>query len=409
MSHISILAMGSRGDIQPYATLGQGLLRAGHQVCFITTENFRELITSNHLDFWPIPGDAEALVAEAGADTLALFRAFGTLTEGTGKEIPEPLKNTDLLINQLPLALIGVDLAEKFSIPMMQASVIPLHETRDFPVVGMPHLRLPGYNQFTYRFAQRAGWLAFRSTINRWRKEVLGLRPQPLRGYFDKLGTAEYPVLNGFSEQIVPRPTDWNEHIHITGYWFNDDLNWQPPEDLIDFLKAGPPPVFIGFGSMPVDAPVAITQKILDALALCGQRAILHTGWGGLGIHDLPETVFQVEYAPYRWLFPQMALVIHHGGSGTTAHALRAGVPSLVIPFIFDQFYWGRRVTEIGVGLAPIPYKRLTAAKLAASIQVGVQDAAMRERAAEVGEKIKIERGIERAVEIIEEFLMQKK
>ncbi len=159
MSHISIFAMGSRGDIEPYATLGQALQRAGHQVCFITTENFGELVAAHQLDFWPIPGDAQALVEEAGADMLALMRAFASLAQGTGEEIPEPLKTTDLLINQLPLALIGYDLAEKFNVPMMQASVIRLHETAAFPMVGMPRLPIPGYNRFTYRFAQRAGWL----------------------------------------------------------------------------------------------------------------------------------------------------------------------------------------------------------------------------------------------------------
>ncbi len=249
--------------------------------------------------------------------------------------------------------------------------------------------------------------LAFRPTINRWRKEVLDLPPLPLRGYFDKLGMAQHPVLNGFSEQIVPRPDDWNEHVHITGYWFSEDTAWQPPEDLLAFLDAGSPPVFIGFGSMPVADPAATTAVILAAFAQSGQRAILHTGWGGLGAQDLPDTVFQIEYAPHGWLFPRMSMVIHHGGSGTTASALRAGAPSMAVPFLFDQFYWGRRLAELGVGPAPIPHKRLTAAKLVAAIEAGVYDPAMRQRAAEVGANIQAERGIERAIEVIEGFLIK--
>jgi UDP:flavonoid glycosyltransferase YjiC (YdhE family) len=404
--HVTILALGSRGDIQPYATLGKGLQSAGHQVRFVTFENFAQLAETHGLDFHPIHGDAQALVARGGANMLALIRSFGSLAEGYACDLSAPiLKETDVIINQLPLALYGYDLAEKFDLPMFVAAVMPLVPTQAFPMMGFPALPFPGYNRLTYYLAQQIGWQMFRPIINRWRRQVLGLPPLPTFGYFNQLGTQRFPVLDGFSTHVVPRPPDWSEHVHITGYWFPEDETWQPSDDLRTFIEAGPPPVFIGFGSMPVRNPERTTKIVLEALKQSNQRGILHTGWGGIGECALPDYVFKINYAPYGWLFPRMAMVIHHGGSGTTAFGVRAGVPTLVVPFIFDQFYWGERIAALGVGPKPIPYQRLSVARLAKVITMAISDPQMRQRAAELGQKTRGENGIAKAIEIIQHYV----
>jgi len=335
--HITILALGSRGDIQPYAVLGNGFRGAGHQVRFITFENFASLVTENDLDFHPIHGDAQALVASGGADLLGLVRSFGSLAEGYARDLSAPqLGETDLIINQLPGGLYGYDLAEKYGVPMALAAVIPVARTIALPLMGFPKLPIPGYNKATYFLGEQMAWQMFRKVINRWRMQALKLPPIPLKGYFERLGTHQIPIVNGFSQHVVPRPDDWNEHIHITGYWFPEHKDWTPPNDLLSFIEAGDPPVFIGFGSMPVKDPQRTTNMILEALKQAGQRGILHMGWGGLGNQSLPGNVFKIDYAPYDWLFPRMAMAIHHGGSGTTAFGLRSGIPSCVISFIFD-------------------------------------------------------------------------
>ena len=401
--HITILALGSRGDVQPYAALGRGLISAGHAVRMVTFESFAPLAAQNGLDFHPIQGDPQALVANAGADMLALVRSFGALAAGYARDLSAPsLGQTDLIVNQLPAGLYGFDLAEKYGLPMALAAVIPLARTRTFPLMGFPKLRLPGYNRTTYFLAEQMVWLMFRRVINRWRKNTLGLRPLPLGGYLSQSGTRQVPILNGFSQYVVPRPPDWGEHIHVTGYWFPRDPSWQPPADLSAFIEAGRPPVLIGFGSMPLKKPRQTTRIILEALEQTGQRAILHAGWGGLGDLPLPDTVFKIDYAPYDWLFPRMSMVIHHGGSGTTAFGLRAGVPSYAVPFIFDQFYWGERIAALGVGPKPIPYKVLNAARLRDAILQGVGSPQMQQNAAELGQKIRAEKGIENAVKILE-------
>ena len=401
--HITLLALGSLGDVQPYAALGSGLKSAGHAVRLVTFESFFALADQNGLDFHPVQGNAQALVTHAGADMLALVRSFGSLAAGYARDLSAPLLGqTDLIINQLPAGLYGFDLAEKYNLPMALAAVMPLARTRAFPMVGFPKLRLPGYNKTTYFLAEQMAWQMFRGEINRWRKHTLGLRPLPLRGYFERLGTQQNPIVNGFSQHVVPRPADWGEYIHITGYWFPQNRSWQPPADLSAFIAAGKPPVLIGFGSMPLKEPQHATRIILEALQQSGQRAVLHAGWGGLGNQALPDTVFKIDYAPYEWLFPRMAMVVHHGGSGTTAFALRAGIPSCAVPFVFDQFYWGERIAAMGAGPKPIPYKALTAARLREAILLGVGSAQMQQTAAALGQKIRAEKGIENAVQIFE-------
>jgi sterol 3beta-glucosyltransferase len=413
--HFTILALGSYGDVLPIVTLGKGLKAAGHQVGVATFENFRNMVVQHDLDFHSLPGDSQAILkassglalAESGQNFIRMWwtamESFGVLAKSYVQDMSSlNLWETDIIINQLPGGLFGYDLAEKLDRPMFMAAVMPLTRTRAFPMLAFPSIfgHFPGYNALSYRIAEQLIWQWFRPTIKRWRKKILGL-PKPLFwGYFGQIGTSCLPVLNGFSAHVVPRPPDWGEHVHITGYWFPEDEEWQPPDKLRRFIEAGSPPVFIGFGSMPVRNPARTTAIMLEALKQCGLRGILHTGWARIGNDDLPGHVFKIDYAPYGWLFPQMAAVIHHGGSGTTAFGLRAGVPSLIVPFVFDQFYWGKRIFTLGVGPEPIPHRQLSVTGLAEALTIATTDTSMGQRAAALGEKICAENGIKKTLEI---------
>jgi UDP:flavonoid glycosyltransferase YjiC (YdhE family) len=419
--HITIIALGSHGDVLPIATLGRGLKGAGHQVRMATFENFGSMVARHGLDFHPIQGDSQSILnvgpglalAESGRNVirvwLTVMRSFGVLANSYARDLSSPdLWETDIIINQLPGGLYGYDLAEKLELPMFMVAVMPLTRTRAFPMLAFPSMfaRFPGYSAITYRIAEQLVWQWFRPTINRWRKEILGLPKRSFGGGFGKAGTSHIPVLNGFSAHVVPRPPDWGKHVHVTGYWFPTDESWQPPNNLRRFIEAGPPPVFIGFGSMPVRNPTRTTAIILEALKQSGLRAILHAGWAGIGNDELPDDVFKIDYAPYGWLFPRMAAVVHHGGSGTTAFGLRAGVPSLIVPFLFDQFYWGRRVSALGVGPEPITQRKLAVARLAEALTKATSDASMRQRAAALGEKIRAEDGIKNALELFSRYVL---
>jgi UDP:flavonoid glycosyltransferase YjiC (YdhE family) len=413
---LTIIALGSRGDVLPYAALGRALREAGHRVCFATFASFEPLVAARGLGFHPVRGDAQAIMLGSGGQALAesgrsvvrmavgVMRSFGALARDYARDLSALASQpADLVVNQLPGGLYGYDLAERLGVPMVAAAVMPLVPTRSQPMLAFPRWpsALPGYCLLTHRLAYQLVWQAFRPTVNRWRQEVLGLKKMPLCGIFRETRES-IPVLNGFSAQVVPRPSDWGQQVHVTGAWFPEDADWRAPDDLLRFLDDGPPPVFAGFGSMPLRDAERVTDLVLEALRQSGQRAIVHAGWGGVGGRALPEWAFGLDYAPYGWLFPRMAALIHHGGSGTTAFGLRSGVPAVVVPFLFDQFYWGQRIVELGVGPAPVPFGKLSAGRLADAIRAATTDGGMRERARRLGTEIQAEDGLGAAVQVLE-------
>jgi sterol 3beta-glucosyltransferase len=413
--YVTLIALGSRGDVLPALTLGKALRGAGCQVRVATMESMAGWVAECGLALHPIRGDIQAMLQSGAGQALAasgrsvprmalaVMRMFRDLAAGYAQDMAGLAGlETDLIVNQLPGALYGYDLAEKLGVPMVAMAVMPLVPSAATPMLAFPAALapLPGYNLGTHWLAYQIVWQIFRRPIDRWRKETLGLAGAPFWGVFDET-RRRIPVLNGFSAHLVPRAPDWGAQVHVTGYWFPEEPAWQPPEGLARFVEAGPPPVFVGFGSMPMRDPARTTRTVLDALAWSGQRAILGAGWGGVGRGDLPKSVFPVEYVPYGWLFPRMAAVVHHGGSGTTHATARAGVPGVVVPFLFDQFYWGRRVHALGVGPRPVPFRALSARRLGGAIAAAVTDDGMRRRAAALGAAVRAEGGVEAAVALI--------
>jgi UDP:flavonoid glycosyltransferase YjiC (YdhE family) len=202
---------------------------------------------------------------------------------------------------------------------------------------------------------------------------------------------------------VVPPPADWGEDVHVTGYWFTDDSDWRPPEDLLRFLDSGPTPIAIAFGSTSTRTPDKMASLIREALALSGQRAVIV----GPENHftDPPDTVLQLDAAPYSWLFARVSAVVHHGGAGTTGAGLMAGVPNIVTPFTSDQPFWGHRVHTLGAGPKPLPAKKLTAQTLSKSIITAVSDQEMRAQAKTIGARISTEDGVSRAMDIVQEYV----
>jgi sterol 3beta-glucosyltransferase len=199
----------------------------------------------------------------------------------------------------------------------------------------------------------------------------------------------------------LPVPPDWPTNIHVIGAWtLPMPQGWTPPDDLAAFLANGEPPVYFGFGSMKVPDPLRMTQQIAAALKATGLRGVLQAGWAGLNHHD--NHLITIGDTPHAWLFPRMAAIVHHGGSGTTHAALKAGKPSLVVPFAVDQPFWGQRIAAAGAGVPPISPKRLTVEHLAAALRTLTQDSTMRQHAAAISEQMRAEDAIATALEIIE-------
>jgi UDP:flavonoid glycosyltransferase YjiC (YdhE family) len=415
---ITIVTVGSRGDVQPYVALALGLQRVGYHVTIATHELFRALVADHGLAFAPIAGDPRALLTDPRGDrwldtgrarhllpaARAFLRAVPDFVERLLADVWRVAQESDLLIYSA-VAAPARSVAERLGIPAVAALLQPLHPTRAFPAIGLPTLPRLGarFNALTHRVAGRVAWWSVRRPVNAWRRTTLGLPPYPASSAVSLMGPPTTPTLYGFSPHVVPRPGDWPPATHVTGYWIVPlDPSWRPPVALVDFLAAGPPPISIGFGSMTPAHCERLTAIALEALGRAGQRGVLLRGWGGLGAdRALPDTVFGIDDVPHEWLFPRMAAVVHHGGCGTTAAALRAGVPSIVIPLGFDQPFWARRVAALGVGPPPIHRRNLSAENLAAAIARAVRDPVMRSTAAALGAVLRAERGVDIAVDVI--------
>jgi sterol 3beta-glucosyltransferase len=415
---IAIIAMGTRGDVQPYIALGKGLQAAGHSVRLLTHENFEQLVSSYGLEFWPARGNVQAIMESPKLRELLEKGNFLAITAYTSKAAQRAAidwaedglvacQDMDLLIVGVGGLFVALALAEKLNLPLLQAYIFPFTPTRAFPAILFPLFvsKFGGFvNRLSHHFFRQIMWQGARKGDRLARQQVLGLPAAPFWGLYNSAHLGGYPILYGFSPSIMPKPADWNNTC-IAGYWFLDEAaDWTPPAALVDFLDRGTPPVYIGFGSMGSRNPEQTADLVLQAIAITGQRAILQSGWGGLSKTDSPDTVFIVDSISHSWLFPRVAAVVHHGGAGTTAAGLRAGVPTIIIPFFGDQPYWGRRVAELGVGTDPIPRKQLTAKRLAAAIHEAVSDRSIIQQAKDLGEKIRAEDGITNVVNIIQKI-----
>jgi len=418
--HITLITYGTRGDVQPFVALGVGLTAAGHSIRLAAPETYASFAAQHELDFVPLPGDpaylSQQLVETGGRNPIHQWRAMMEFALPLGANVLRSARaasrDADLILHSFLLCVGGHTIARELGVPDIYAEFFPVFTaTAAFPSLLFPDLgSLGAYNRITHALFNYIFWSTNRIGYGMVQKQFSDL---PVRVYHPFVNRRNpTPILNAFSPLVVPPAPDWGAHVHTTGYWFLDTAhNWQPPDALTRFLESGPPPVCIGFGSMIAKEAKIMNRIVLDALAQSRQRGVLLGGWGKFSDPStgsrqaLPESVFVIDSAPHDWLFPRMAAVVHHGGAGTTAAGLRAGVPSIITPFTADQPFWGRRAAELGVGPTPIHRRRLTARNLAGAITRAVNDPEMRARAAVLGKKIRDENGVTHAVNVIEQHL----
>ncbi|MCL2320857.1 MAG: glycosyltransferase [Oscillospiraceae bacterium] len=417
---ITIVAMGSRGDIQPYVALGKELKKLGHEIHMPVPEVFKEMVLDAKLNYTPIYGIdpvaflkrkelVEAREKKNGLSFLAkLFSDMKPLAELYFKQIMEACKGSDAIISAF-IYLGAYDIAEKLNIPCIQSVLYPLYPTVEFPSIILP---FSNKNKFFYLFnitthliLGELVWLATSKWTNKIRREYLGLKPYGFFGPYLKQLKDRAPVLFAFSPHVIKKPHDWFKNWIVTGYFFNDDIeNYTPPEDLVSFIKSGSKPIYIGFGSMIDDNPIKTTEMILEAIKLSGVRAIVSAGWTDLGKDKLPDSVFLVKDVPHSWLFKNVQTTITHGGAGTAAASMRAGVPTIITPFLGDQFYWGKHLYKLGVSPKPVDFNKLNAINLSNLIKTAINDENMKQKAKELGKLISSENGTQKAAKIVDGY-----
>lgn len=408
MSRIVIFAAGSRGDIQPCVALGRALRARGDEVRLVASARYAPMAVAAGLELAPLTADpTEILESDAGQELLAggrnpvkflggFRRILGPMAERLLAECSDACKGADLILGPT-LGFLPRHIGEHLGVPWALIHFQPSEPTGAFPHPFVPQARMlgPWGRRASFRAVDEIAWQLSRPFINPWRDASLGLPRLPLRGR-----RPDGPVLACFSPAVVPRPADWGPGVHLTGYWFLDEPEWEPPAELAEFLAAGPAPVYVGFGSMVPKDSAMTDLTVRTALKLAGVRGIVQ---GDPATSD--EHVLAVRDVPHAWLFPRMAAVVHHGGAGTTAAGLRAGVPTVVCPFFGDQPYWGERVAALGAGPRPLPFRAMTVPRLAARIRRAVQDPDVADRADDLGRRIRAEDGVGRAREVIDTLL----
>ncbi|KAI0409887.1 hypothetical protein F4802DRAFT_542482 [Xylaria palmicola] len=442
--NVVIQIVGSRGDVQPFVALGQVLKNTyGHRVRIATHGTFQAFVEENGLEFFSIGGDPAELMAfmvknpglMPGLDALksgevtkrrkgieeivmGCWRSCIETGDGLGpaprfsrrgEDVPSeaiPVMGdsthkpfvADVIIANPP-SFAHIHVAEKLGVPLHLMFTMPWSPTRAFPQplanIQSSNTDAVTTNYLSYAMVEMMTWQGLGDVINRFRTKILDLDPLALIWAPGVLTRLRIPYTYCWSPALIPKPNDWGDHIDIAGFYFlNLASSYTPEPELAAFLAAGPPPVYIGFGSIVVDDPDHLTKIIFDAVQETGVRALVSKGWGGLGAESMgiPDGVFMLGNVPHDWLFNHVSAVCHHGGAGTTAAGIRTGKPTIVVPFFGDQPFWGAMVARAGAGPDPIPYKKLSAEGLAEAIRIALKPETQ-QKAEALGARIREEQG----------------
>ncbi|CAG8279064.1 unnamed protein product [Penicillium salamii] len=417
--NIVIQIVGSRGDVQPFIALGNALQKHGHRVRIATHDVFAEFVHKSGLEFYPIGGDPTELMAYM-VKNPGLIPQMKTLREGEVQRkqamvakmldgcwrscieddhlTNEPFVADAIIAN--PPSFAHVHCAQALSIPVHLMFTMPWSSTKAFPhpLANMdPSSMDPRTaNWVTYGVVEWLTWQGLGDVINQWRISI-DLEPIPATVGPSLPEALKVPHTYCWSPALVPKPKDWPAHIDVCGFFFRDPPSYSPPSELAEFLQAGPPPVYIGFGSIVVDNPQKLIDTVVIAIVRSGVRAIISKGWSGLVGAPNPN-IYYIDDCPHEWLFQHVAAVVHHGGAGTTACGLKNGKPTAIVPFFGDQPFWGNMISRAGAGPSPIPYASLNFQRLTAAIQYCLTPQA-REAANKISLKMHNEAGIDAAVD----------
>ncbi|MPY58535.1 glycosyltransferase [Streptomyces spongiae] len=392
------MTAGSRGDVAPYTGLGHGLVRAGHDVTLVTHGRFEPLVGRSGVRFHALPVDPRAeLESErgrglhrSGTGAGKLLRMVEMARRLAGQMVDDVMaaaRASDVLLLSGALAPLGHTVAEGLSLPSMGVYLQPLAPTAEFapPMTGTRSWG-PVLNRAAGHGVNLAVERVFAETVRDLRVR-LGLPRAGLGAVRKARERRGWPVLHGFSPLVVSRPRDWRSGLDVVGYWWPYDGESQLPPELRDFLDVGPPPVFVGLGSATVPDAERLSARVVRALRAAGLRGVIQRGWGELrGEGDDMLTIGEV---PHSLLFPHMAAVVHHGGAGTTAAGLRAGVPTVPVPIQFDEGFWAARLVALGVAPRAVPLRGLTTEVLAAALREATADASYGQRARSLAERVR--------------------
>ena len=409
--NITMIAIGSMGDVRPYVLLGRELHARGHEVTVASFAPFEAMITEAGLHFFKVSGDVVEMMSnlmKPGGNGVRILASFEKTIRSIAPVLLGDLMRSCEGADALICTFFGsmyYSIAEKYRIPCVQTHYFPMDNNSAMPISSAPFQHLGRvWNSATYKIGYLLIGTLEKRYLTDWRREN-GMAPRRVHTRPDYVSDGHtVPVVYAVSPLVMPRPKQWNEHIHMSGFWYDDaPCCWQPPKELEDFLAEGETPIYVGFGSMVSGDMNRLFARVLRALRAARVRAIVSTGWGGENLRLKSNSrIFFADYVPHDWLFPRVRAVVHHGGAGTTASGLRAGKPTLIVPFGGDQPFWGSRVHALGCGPRPIMRETLTVDRLTRGILDLVTRESYRVAAQELAERMRSEAGVRTAADIIE-------
>lgn len=409
---ISLLTYGTRGDVEPFLALADGLIASGHHVTLAAPETLQPLVENDQLRYQGLPGDpaqlADELRERAGGNLIkiisAMTRHVMPIAVEVFRGVQTACRGADVILHSFLMTEVGHTLAHRRGAVEISVQFFPVFQpTGQFPAPVFPDLPLgDGYRKLTHHFntiAFRYGGRIMYRLLRRKHDDLPRLAKWPFR----KGTQGTVPMFFAFSEHVIPRPTEWPDQTVITGYWRRKpSIEWTPPPELISFLTDHEAPVFIGLGSMVPHPGEEIIQLVRRALETIDEPGIIsHSGHSDHAPQRRGNALI-IGPIPHDWILPQTRVVVHHGGAGTTGAVMHAGVPGVVLPVSADQFFWGRRTQALGVGPEPVPFKKLTAHKLSQAVNKALQDSTLHARARQLGKQLQAEDGVVHAVEVIE-------
>lgn len=413
---IAIFTLGSRGDVQPYVALAKAAILKGHSAVICTGKSFKYFIERNGVEFEEATSDLMAMLeTEEGKMVFNNAMKHPIMTKHYLKDVVNPsyrktldefyksAQGADIIIYH-PKAFGSPDIAKSLGIPCISMPPVPItYPIEEFPNLAISPTRNLGkvINKLTYKIMDKAESASIKE-VNDFREKTLNLPKRKSGKYTLKIDGREIPIIYPISSYLFKDVKSWGDKVYLPGFFYLDTGDEVLEEKTLEFINLGKEPIVISFSSTPLKSPDIFKEKLVKALKETDNRAIIIAGNSGITF-EKEEEILTIKAAPHTLLFPLAKGIIHHGGVGTMAAALKSGKPQIIIPFAVDQPFWANRLYKLGYALKPIKEIEVTTEELISRFKE-LEKAEVKQKAQDIKSALSKENGTENAIKYIENY-----